>query len=207
MAEEAKAIPAAKTIMAAGLAITSMAVFIQFIYEESLQTMAMGAYTLITAKEWAAAEQLLGDIEELNKDFKWTVDNVGLFAPQTWGAYHAYHNAVQKQIFAYRRMLQKHMAQITEEMGSRLYVTSTPSDAKIALNREPTGETTPYLFTNLTPGMHAIEVEKWNPWVREIERGLSYAYVTANEKTSIDVPIKVITPAKGEYQIYPGQFG
>lgn len=205
-----------KGIMETGLAITSMAVFIQFIYEEALQTMSLGAYTLITSKEWAGAEELLDDVEHLNEEFKWAIDNIGKFAPQTWGAYHAYYNAVKKQVFAYRRMLLKHTADIAAERGARLYITSTPGGAKIYLNQEPTGETTPYGFTSLTPGIYEVRCDLYDILTGTIKSGIGRAVLDVGGRESIDVdltpggipkawPVEVYTGAQLYVASIPGR--
>lgn len=57
------------------------------------------------------------------------------------------------------------------EKNASLIVDSTPSGAKVLLDGQDTGETTPVTLQNVTPGVHSVHVERngYLPWQKNLE--------------------------------------
>jgi len=79
--------------------------FIEFLYEESLQTAGFGVYAAISNKQWDAADKALKIAEGVLDTANFVYNTFGWLSPQSWNVYKTYAKATRMQYDVYRKVI------------------------------------------------------------------------------------------------------
>lgn len=88
--------------------------FIEFLFEEGLQTAGMGVYIAIANKQWSAAKAALDKAKGLLATANWWYNYVGWMAPLSWKVFHSYAAATQAQYDSYDKVIAAQSENITD---------------------------------------------------------------------------------------------
>jgi endonuclease YncB( thermonuclease family) len=81
--------------------------FIEFLYEEMLQTQGMAIYVAIANKQWSTAKETLDKARPRLETATWIYTNLGWLAPYAWNVFKSYAAATKLQYDAYEAVISK----------------------------------------------------------------------------------------------------
>jgi hypothetical protein len=97
----AKALP----WLGAAITLSGTVTFINFLFEESLQTIGMGVYVAISNKQYAAAKEALAKAKGTLEIADFFYNNFGWLAPYSWKVFKTYADATRAQYEVYDKVL------------------------------------------------------------------------------------------------------
>ena len=95
-----------------GAAVAGMGIvnFIEFLYEEMLQTQGMAIYVAIANKQWAVAKKTLDKARGNLEKATWVYTNLGWLAPYAWDVFKSYAAATKLQYDSYEKVINSKLA-------------------------------------------------------------------------------------------------
>ena len=96
--------------LGAAVAVMGTVNFIEFLYEEMLQTQGMGIYVAIANKQWAVAKETLDKARGNLEKATWVYTNIGWLAPYAWDVFKSYAAATKLQYDSYEKVINSKLA-------------------------------------------------------------------------------------------------
>jgi len=96
------------------VAVMGSANFVEFLYEEMLQTQGMGIYVAIANKQWDVAKKTLDTARGNLEKATWIYTNLGWLAPYAWDVFKTYASATKLQYDSYEAIINKQLGITTD---------------------------------------------------------------------------------------------
>jgi hypothetical protein len=87
------------------IAIMGTTTFIEFLFEEMLQTQGMAIYVAIANKQWDVAKETLDKAKPNLATATWIYNDLGWLAPYSWKVFKTYAEATQLQYDSYEKVI------------------------------------------------------------------------------------------------------
>ena len=98
----------------AAVGLMGTANFIEFLYEEGLQTAGMGIYVAISNKQWTTARDALNKAKKLLAVADWCFTNLGWLAPYAWNVFKNYGDATKLQYDSYEKVIAAQIGNVSD---------------------------------------------------------------------------------------------
>ena len=100
--------------LAAAVGVMGSANFVEFLYEEGLQTAGMGIYVAIANKQWDTAKKALDKAKPLLAQAEWVYNYLGWMAPYAWNVFRNYAKATRSQYETYEKVIAEKSGEIKD---------------------------------------------------------------------------------------------
>jgi len=95
----------AEKAVVAAVGVMGAVTFIEFLYEEMLQTQGMGVYVAISNKQWTSAYSTLNQAKKRLQTAKKFYNWFGWLAPMSWNVFKNYADATESQYAVYEGLI------------------------------------------------------------------------------------------------------
>jgi micrococcal nuclease len=123
------------------IAIMGTTTFVEFLYEESLQTAGMGVYIAISNKQWATAREALNKAKGILATANFIYTYLGWIAPYSFNVFRNYAKATQSQYDVYDKVISAQIGTVSDPTAPGKVFNITEANKNIANGTSPAVDT------------------------------------------------------------------
>jgi endonuclease YncB( thermonuclease family) len=206
---------AALKVTGALIAVMSTVTFIEFLYEEAMQTVGMGVWVAISNKNWTQAREALANARALNQHATDVYNYFGWMSPMSWDVFRTYATATKNQLDSYEKTINAKLGPPADPSAAGKVFNITGFNANVTSGTSPdvstltTGEglaPVPEHFTDVVSGItdgDTIKMQKYGT-VRIL--GIDAPEKAATEgKTALEAVSKLAYGKAADVYVDPAQ--